>query len=128
DPHLAAGTVLTGTYPSGLIDWPANQWQIGVPAARFGTFNLVRKNPEAPSAEFRFSTPRTFLGFDVSNDGPVEATITIRVASAPERKFTVKPNELRRIRTDLNDLVTGVQLQFQNAQHLRFDSLAYAQP
>jgi hypothetical protein len=133
DPHRPAGTVLNGAYPSGGIDWPPSeetesQWQISVPAGKFGTFNLVLKNPEAQSAGFRFAAPRIFLGFDVSNDGPAEATITVRSDAARESQFTIKPGELRRIRTAWRDPVTRVQFQFHNARHLRFDNLAYAHP
>ena len=128
DPHQPAGTVLNGAYPAGLIDWPADEWQIGAPAAKFGTFNLVLNHPEAQSAEFRFAAPRIFLGFDVSNGGPAEAGITILADTGYESKFTIKPGELRRIRTASPGPVTRVRFQFQNAQHLRFDNLAYAHP
>lgn len=133
DPHLAAGTVLKGEYPSGVVHWSPSQkiesqWQIGVPAAKFGTFNLILKNLESPSAEFRFTAPRLFLGFDVCNDGPAEATITLHSDAAPELKFTIKPGELRRIRTNSPGPIARVQFRFQNAQHLRFDNLAYANP
>jgi hypothetical protein len=128
DPHLAAETVLRGEYPSGLIAWQAEQWKIGVPGGKFGTFDLLLKDSETQSSEFRFVAPRVFLGFDVCNDGPTEATITIRSDSARELQFTIKPGELRRIRTGWRDPTTRVQFQFQNAQHLRFDNLAYAYP
>jgi hypothetical protein len=128
DPHQPAGTVLNGEYPSGVLDWADAQWQIGVPAGKFGTFNLVLKNPEAGSAEFRFAAPRIFLGFDISNNGSAEAIITLRSDSAREQRFTIRPGELRRIRTSWRDPTTHVQLQIQNAQHLRFDNLAYAHP
>jgi hypothetical protein len=128
DPHRPAGTVLNGAYPSGVIDWPADEWQIGVPAAKFGTFNLILKNPEAQSAEFRFTAPRIFLGLDVCNDGPADAVITIRSDAAREQQFAIKPNELRRIRLNSADATTLVQFQFQNAQHVRFDNLAYTHP
>jgi len=128
DPHQPASTVLNGAYPSGVIDWPADEWQIAVPAAQFGTFNLVLNHPEAKSAEFRFAAPRIFVGFDVSNDGPADASITILADTGSESKFTIKPGELRRIRTAFSDPVTRVQFQFANAPHLRFDNLAYVHP
>jgi hypothetical protein len=45
DPHLAAGTALDGAYPSGVIDWPKDEWKIGVPEGKFGTFNLIPASP-----------------------------------------------------------------------------------
>src|SRR5262249_17300377 len=128
DPHQPAGTVLGGAYPSGVIDWPADSWQIGVPAAKFGTFNLVLHNPQARPARLRLPAPTIFLGFDVCNDGPAEANITMLSDPRPGPELTIKPGELRRIRTAWPDPVTRVQFQFQNGQYLRFDNLAYAHP
>ena len=128
DPHLAAGTVLNGQYPSGAIDWPDGEWQIGVPGGKFGTFNLVLRNPEAQSAEFRFAAPRILVGFDVCNDRAVEATLTVRADGIRETSYKIKPGELLRIRTGWRDAVSRVAFTFQNAPGLRFDNLAYAQP
>src|SRR5215471_17138151 len=128
DPHLPAGSVLAGAYPSGVVDWPGSQWQIGPPAAKFGTFNLVLKSADARSAAFRFAAPRIFQGFDVANDGPDETTITIRTEAGPERPYTIKPGQLRRIRIKAHDPTTAVELLFENASPLRFDNLAYTLP
>jgi hypothetical protein len=142
DPHLAAGTVLNGQYPSGVIDWPDAQWQIGVPAGKFGTFNLVLKNPgplssltengrrktDTQSAEFRFAAPRIFAGFDVCNDGNSEATVTVRADNVPGASYAIKPGELLRIRTGWRDATSRVSFAFANAQGLRFDNLAYQRP
>jgi len=128
DPHLAAGTVLNGQYPSGAIDWPDGEWQIGVPGGKFSTFNLVLRNPEAQSAEFRFAAPRILVGFDVCNDRAVEATLTVRADGIRETSYKIKPGELLRIRTGWRDAVSRVAFTFQNAPGLRFDNLAYAQP
>ena len=52
DPHLAAGTLLDGPYPTGLINWPHNKWKIGTPDGKFGTFNLIPAEPQLRHAEF----------------------------------------------------------------------------
>jgi hypothetical protein len=65
DPHLAAGTLLAGQYPSGVIDWDDGEWQIATPYGKFGTFTLALANPKTEEAEFRFFTPRIFDGLDV---------------------------------------------------------------
>jgi hypothetical protein len=41
-PHLPAGTMLAGEYPSGVINWGADQWKINVPQGGFGTFNRAK--------------------------------------------------------------------------------------
>jgi hypothetical protein len=128
DPHLAAGTVLAGQYPSGVIDWAKGGWEIGTPFGKFGTFTLTRTNPEAEYEEFSFYAPRVFAGIDVYNDGESEATVTIRSPEDREVAFTIKPKELRRVRTGWRDATARVMFDFRNGQGLRFDNLAYIHP
>jgi hypothetical protein len=128
DPHLAAGTELDGPYPSGLIAWPRRQWEIGTPQGNFGTFNLVAVDPDAEQLEFSFVAPRVFAGVDVSNDGPAEASVTVRARGVPEVSIQLKPGELRRVRTAWKVPSSEVSLEIKNGQGLRFDNLAYLYP
>jgi hypothetical protein len=126
DPHLAAGTPLTGLYPSGVIDWGHGQWQIGTPFGKFGTFTLALTDPKTPSAEFKLNEHNVFIGIDVFNDGPSDATVTVSSPEIREISFTIKPAELRRLETGWHDASSKVIFQFKNGQGLRFDNLAYA--
>jgi hypothetical protein len=128
DPHLAAGTLLTGQYPSGVIDWDDGEWQIATPYGKFGTFTLALANPKTEEAEFRFFTPRIFDGLDVYNGGDAQATIVIRSPETREISFTIKPKELRRLRTGWRDANSQVSFEITNGQGLRFDNLAYRRP
>jgi len=125
DPHVSAGTVLRGEYPSGAIDWGAGQWRINVPEGAFGTFNLAFVDAKAATAEFRFYWPRIFVGVDVYNGGASEATVTFRSAESGEVSFTVKSGELRRVRTGWHDVGSKVIVEVKNGDGLRFDNLAY---
>lgn len=125
DPHLPAGTELQGQYPSGVIDWGAGVWQIGVPQGKFGTFNLSLAHSKAESAELRFYAPRIFVGIDAYNGGSAEATVTVRSPEMREISFTIKPGELRRIRTGWRDRSSSVVFDLKNGEGLRFDNLAY---
>ncbi len=127
DPHLAAGTILSGEYPAGAIDWGPNQWQINVPQGAFGTFNLALADRKAATAEFAFYWPRIFVGIDAYNSGPLEATVTIRCPELREVTFTIKPGELRRLRTGWQDPASRVSFDFRNGEGLQFDNLAYRQ-
>jgi hypothetical protein len=127
DPHLMAGTTLKGEYPSGVIDWGADQWRINVPEGRFGTFNLALVDPKAKTAEFRFYWPRIFAGIDVYNGGSSEATVTIHSPEIREISVTVKPGQLQRLRTGWRDPSTSVIFDLKNGEGLRFDNLAYLQ-
>jgi hypothetical protein len=125
DPHLAAETRLSGPYPSGVIDWLADEWRINVPEGKFGTFNLALVDPKADTAEFRFYSPRLFLGVDVYNGAAREAELTLRAPNIREVSFTVKPGEMRRLRTGWRDPSWSVIFHLRNGEGLRFDNLAY---
>jgi hypothetical protein len=124
DPHLPAGTELRGHYPEGVIDWGGG-WRIAAPQGKFGTFNLGLADPKGSSAQFRFDSPRRFVGIDAYNGGRSEAILTIHSPNAREVSFTLKPGELRRLRTDWRDPVSNVTFDLTNGEGLRFDNLAY---
>jgi hypothetical protein len=128
DPHLAAGTLLGGQYPSGVVDWGRGGWQIGTPLGTFGTFTLALSDPKAERGEFRFYAPRIFAGIDVYNDGGADATVTVRSPETQEVAWTIKPKELRRLRTGWLEASSKVSFVFANGQGLRFDNLAYVHP
>lgn len=124
-PHLPAGTVLEGQYPSGVIDWGSAAWQIHVPDGAFGTFNLALADPIAATAEFRFSAPRVFAGIDVYNRGPEAATVTLHAQNIRETSWTIPPAKLVRIRTGWRDPSTNVVFDLRNGCGLLFDNLAW---
>ena len=128
DPHLPAGTPLVGQYSSGVIDWGKGEWLIGTPYGKFGTFTLTLADPRAPHADFHFYEPRIFAGVDIYNDGDSDAAVTIRSPENREVSFTIKPKELRRLRTDWRDASSRVSFDITNGQSLRFDNLAYLRP
>jgi hypothetical protein len=127
DPHFAAGTPL-GQYPSGVIHWREGDWQIGTPYGKFGTFTLALADPKAQQAQFEFWSPRIFAGLDVYNDGDRDATVTVRSPEVHEMAFTIKPKELRRLRTGWRDASSQVSFDFTNGELLHFDNLAYIHP
>jgi hypothetical protein len=137
DPHQPAGTILKGEYPTGAIDWGTDaEWKIATPEGAFGTFNLTFADPKVAEtkldemkmshAEFRFPWPRIFVGVDAYNAGPTEATITIHSPEVREISFTLKPGELRRLRTNWRDSSSEVVFDLRNGEGLHFDNLAYA--
>jgi hypothetical protein len=127
DPHLPAGTVLNGQYPSGVIDWDKSQWSIAVPDGKFGTFNLTLADPKSRHAQLRFYQPRIFAGIDIYNGAAAQATVTISCPQAREIPITIKPGELRRVRTEWRDPTLSVNFDFEHAESVRFDNLAYFQ-
>jgi len=125
DPHLAAGTELGGSYPSGIIDWPRHEGKIGVPSGKFGTFNLVPADPAARELQFSFPNPRVFVGVDVYNGGTSEASIAVHTDGAPDIAMTLPPGELRRLRTGWSKASSRIAIALTHGDGLRFDNLAY---
>lgn len=125
DPHVAAGTLLKGEYPSGVIDWGTDEWRINVPEGGFGTFNLALADSKATMAEFHFYWPRIFAGVDVYNGGVSDATVTVHSPEIREISFTIRPGQLQRLRTGWRDVSTSVVFELKNGEGLRFDNLAY---
>jgi hypothetical protein len=126
DPHLPAGTQLMGLYPSGVIDWGDGEWKINAPEGDFGTFNLALTDAAIKTAQFRFYWPRIFVGIDAYNSGTSDAILTVHSPEIREMSFTVKPGQLRRIRTGWRDASTTVVFELNNGAGLRFDNLAYS--
>jgi len=128
DPHLAAGTVLDGFYPSAPIGWSDSQWQIAVPGGKFGTFHVALKDQNSDNANVWFSAPQIFAGIDVYNGGSSEAMVNV---SSPETRavsVTLKPGELRRVRTGWRDPSSVVNFRFVHGEALHFDNLAWIHP
>jgi hypothetical protein len=125
DPHLPAGTELDGPYPSGVMEWRPQEWKIGTPEGKFGTFNLVPFSPKEQHGELVFRWPRIFAGIDVYNGASSESSIAIRSEGLPEISCLLKPGELRRVRTGWQRASLRVTLEWKNGQGLRFDNLAY---
>lgn len=125
DPHQAAGTILTGQYPSGVIDWGTDGWSIHTPEGGFGTFNLALHDAKSGEAQFRFYAPRIFVGIDVFNGGSADALLTIRCPELREVTSTIKPGETRRIRTGWEDRSSSISFKLENGEKVLFDNLAY---
>jgi len=128
DPHLAAGTPLPNAYPAGVMSWDSNDWQIGVPQGKFGTFTLLQAHEENSHARFHFVGERIFAGLDIYNAGESAATLTVCATGAPATSVTIEPQQLQRIRTGWHGPTPDVSLDLVNGQGLVFDNLAYMVP
>ncbi len=126
DPHLAAGTALEGSYPSGVLQWTPGEWKIGIPDGKFGTFNLL---PASASSELHFSfvSPRIFAGIDINNAGSTPSSVTLRAQGLPDVAITLDPGQLRRIRTGWTTPTSQVTVSMQGRE-LKFDNLAFTHP
>lgn len=125
DPHLTAGTILDGYYPSAPIAWSDSQWTVTVPGGKFGTFHLMLNDQNAKSANIYFSVPQIFAGIDIYNDMDFENAVNF---SSPETRaisVTLQPHELKRVRTGWRDVSSMVTIRSEHAGRLHFDNLAW---
>jgi hypothetical protein len=127
DPHLAAGTALEGSYPSGVLQWAQGEWKIGIPDGRFGTFNLLPTS-SASELHFSFISPRIFAGIDVNNAGSTQTSVTLRAQGLPDVITTLDPGQLRRIRTGWTTPTSQITVTMQHGSELKFDNLAFIHP
>ncbi|HLY19274.1 MAG TPA: hypothetical protein VKR61_18740 [Bryobacteraceae bacterium] len=125
NPHLGANAVLHGQYPSGGIDWGEGQWKISAPRERMSTFSLCVAGQEK-KAQFDFAYARMFMRLDVYNPLNIETRLTISSPETPAISFTLKPRELRRIKTGWMDRSSSVTLESDALPSLLFDNLAYS--
>jgi hypothetical protein len=65
------------------------------------------------------------VGADVYNGGSTEATVTVHSPEIRELSFTIKPGEVRRIRTNWRDPSSTVVFNLTNGEALQFDNVAY---
>ena len=125
NPHLGANVALRGQYPSGVIDWGDGQWKVCAPRGRMSTFSLCAAG-QAMKAQFRFAYDRILLRLDVYNSMNTESRLKIHSPEASEVEVTLKPHELRRVKTGWVDRVSSVALESESLPSLLFDNVGYA--
>lgn len=125
DPHLAVGSPLPERYPDELMRWDLGSWQVGGPQGKFGTFTLLPAQKGRAHAQLHFLGGRKFAGLDAYNAGDADSTVVVSVAGAAGQRFTLKPQELRRIRVSKPETSAEISLDFINGEDLVFDNLAY---
>ncbi len=128
DPHVKAGTVLKGEYPSGVVDWGDGVWKVAAPGGKFGTFNLAAADAGVKRVGFGFYAPRVFAGIDVYNGGVRDAALTVSSDAGRDVAVVVKAGELKRVRTGWGDASTKVWFELEEGGGLRFDNLAWRMP
>jgi hypothetical protein len=134
DPHQPAETILKGEYPSGVISWAGNSWIIHVPSGKFGTFNLATNLSTSSSADssnarqtasFKFHNPHIFVGIDVYNPGPKDASLHIHSAGLPDVAVSVDAGQIKRLRTAWQSPSSEVTFIISADAEFQFDNLAY---
>jgi hypothetical protein len=128
-PVLAAGTLLNGQYPSGVIDWGKNRWQVNVPHDRLSTFNLRVADAQTDHAEFAFVGPRVFVGLTAFNETTANITLIIRSPDNADVTTIIPAGQLRRIKTQWPHRTSQIRLETVDGTGLKglsFDDVSYS--
>ncbi|MBS1842738.1 MAG: hypothetical protein JST77_18060 [Acidobacteria bacterium] len=83
------------------------------------------KDPAAENATIWFSVPQIFAGIDIYNGGTSEASISLSSPETRAVKVTIKPGELKRVRTGWRDPSSQANFHFLHGEGLHFDNLAW---
>src|SRR6266542_2770695 len=69
--------VLSGQYPTGLIDWGSNVWYLSSPWGLFRTNSFSFNGAGRTSGQFTFLSPRRLVQLDAYNGGTSSSTVSV---------------------------------------------------
>lgn len=122
----AAGqdVVLTGQYPTGVINWGSNgNWWLSAPFGQLTTKNVTFNGGALTGASFTFVTPRRLVSLQAFNGGVLGTTVSISCAGQATKDQYVAPNTLASITTDWTATCTSVTISSTNGWDTNYDNL-----
>ncbi|HEY3061387.1 MAG TPA: PQQ-dependent sugar dehydrogenase, partial [Chloroflexota bacterium] len=126
DDRPGQNQVLTGQYPTGVIDWgTSGAWYHSAPWGGFTTKNMGFSGPSVSSATFTFITPRRLVSLRAFNGGPGPSTVTVACPGQTTRTQTVNSGQLVTITTNWTAACTTVTLSSSNSWDTNFDDLVH---
>jgi hypothetical protein len=114
--------VLSGQYPTGLIDWGSNAWFVSGPIGRFGT-NSVSFNGLGTSAAFSFVGAHQLQQLDVYNSGLLPATVSISCGGQATVSQTVGGGQVATISTGWSGSCSSVTVSSLGGSTVKLDNL-----
>src|SRR5262249_15600738 len=117
--------VLSGQYPSGVVDWGTSRWYLSGPWQLFTTNSIGFNGPGPTSASFTFLAPERLLQLDAYNGGTVTSTITISCSGQPTNTTLLAIRTQTTITTGWTGTCTTVTLGSSNGWDTNFDNLVY---
>src|SRR6266545_5091323 len=99
DDLASPNRVLSGQYPTGLIDWGSNAWYLSGPYGRFTTQRVSFNGAGPTSASLNFVSPQRLVQVDAFNGGGVASTVTLSCVGQTARSVTVAAGALSTITT-----------------------------
>jgi hypothetical protein len=115
--------VLSGQYPSGVIEWGTTAWWLSGPWGRFTTNSVSFNGGSLTSASFTFVSPRRLVKLDAYNGGAASSTVTIACSGQPSVTVTLAANQLSTITTNWSNTCSTVTISSSNGWDTNFDNL-----
>ena len=118
-----ASRVLTGQYPTGIIDWGSGtSWYLSGPWGLFTT-QSVSFTSGRTSANFTFLSNSGLAGLQAYNGGSASATVTISCSGQPNVQASLAAGTVRTINTGWATPCSIVTLATTNFDNTNFDNL-----
>jgi hypothetical protein len=116
--------VLSGQYPSGVIDWgTANAWYLSGPYGLFTSQSISFNGPTIRSATFTFVGARRLLQIDAYNGGTTSSTISLSCAGQSMIQSTLAPGQLVRMNTNWTAACATITVGSSNGWDTNFDNI-----
>jgi hypothetical protein len=117
--------VLSGQYPTGVIDWGSNIWWLAGPWGQFTTNSISFNTSSQTSAPFTFVSPQRLLQLDAYNGGTSASTITLTCGGQTTRSQSVAANTRVTIATNWAGTCSTVTIGSTNGWNTNFDNLIF---
>ena len=115
--------VLSGQYPSGVIDWGTNQWYLSGPYGSFRTNSIGFNGGSMTSASFSYFSPKRLIQVDAFNGGTAVSTVTLRCNGQNATQVTLQPGQTQSIPMGWIGVCSNVTFVSTNGWNTNFDSL-----
>jgi hypothetical protein len=124
DGLLNPNRLLTGQYPSGVIDWGGGAWYLAGPYYRWTSNSISFSSAGPTSASFGFVSPRRLLQLDAYNGGTTSSVVSLSCAGQPTVSATLAPDQISTIVTGWSATCTNVNVGSTNGWYVNFDRLS----
>ncbi|HEY3061783.1 MAG TPA: hypothetical protein VGL99_22650 [Chloroflexota bacterium] len=123
DELASPNRVLSGEFPTGVIDWGSNSWYLSAPWRQFTT-NSVGFNGAGPTAaNLTFVTPRRLVRLDAYNGGSGASTISLSCDGQSTITFVLTAGQLQTLSTNWTNACQRVTIGSSNGWDTNFDTL-----
>ena len=121
--------VLSGQYPTGLINWgTGSNWYLSGPWGLFTTQSISFNSSSQTSAGFTFISSSRLLSLQAYNGGTTSTTVTISCTGQPTVTTAVAAGTVATISTGWSAACLGVTLGNTNTWNTNFDNLTVDTP